>query len=373
MTASTAPRLTDGMVQFRADTDLYDYLSAHGMDRYVHYGFGKTALRDVLDCVGCEREHNVLLPAYVPDGVVEPIRESGAEPRFYPIDTDLSADVGAVRAAIDDRTAVVVSVNYFGFPQAELDELREIADEHGAILVDDNAHSALSRRGDRLLGTFGHVGITSLRKLFPVPNGALLSVNDDQFDADSLSRGAVRDSFTLDDCLFSRRSITEGLKRRHPTLEAGARVGSSVVSAVRSRSSNESQVVERDPEAIYRASKEPMSKLSRRVIGRIDPDLVVRRRRENFEAWVDVLSAVAGVEPVFESLPAGVCPHVFPAILADDVRNRGESPTTWPPLPVDVRRSEAFSTAKSLSQSLVRLPLHAGLSGDDISMASFEI
>ena len=366
MIASTAPRLTDGTVRLRADTGLHGYLSAHGADRVLRYGFGKAALRDVLDCVGCGRGDNVLLPAYVPDGVVEPIRESGAEPRFYPIDGALAADVGRVRAIVDDRTAALVSVNYFGFPQAALDELRAVADEHEAILVDDNAHSALSRRGDRLLGTFGHVGITSLRKLFPVPNGALLFVNDDRFDTESFSRNAVRDSFTVDDYQFSRRSISDGLQCRHQLLDTGTQVGSLVANAIRQRESSEPVSVERDPEAIYRAAKEPMSKLSCKVIERIDPQSIVRQRRENFEAWLEHLAGIPDVEPVFESLPTGVCPHVFPAVLSGGWRERFEQPpTTWPPLPADVRRSDGFGTTKSLAQSLVRLPLHSGLTYDD--------
>lgn len=70
-------------------------------------------------------------------------------------------DIVKVREAITPRTRVIMAVNIFGQPAA-LIELRELADEHGIILVEDNAQGPLATQADRYAGTIGHIGVFSL-------------------------------------------------------------------------------------------------------------------------------------------------------------------------------------------------------------------
>jgi len=60
----------------------------------------------------------------------------------------------AVRQAITTKTKAILVVNLFAHP-ARLAELRDIANEHGLSLIEDNAQSPLPREHGRACGTIG--------------------------------------------------------------------------------------------------------------------------------------------------------------------------------------------------------------------------
>lgn len=84
-----------------------------------------------------------------------------------------------LEARTDDRTAAVISVDYFGFSQPAFADVDRVAADRGCYDVEDNVHSPLSVVDGALLGTRGDLGFTSIRKLLSVTNGAVLYVTDD--------------------------------------------------------------------------------------------------------------------------------------------------------------------------------------------------
>ena len=65
----------------------------------------------------------------------------GATPVFADVDPrTLNLDPSAVEAAITARTRGIVAVDMFGYP-CELDELREICDRRGLVLIEDSAEA----------------------------------------------------------------------------------------------------------------------------------------------------------------------------------------------------------------------------------------
>jgi UDP-2-acetamido-2-deoxy-ribo-hexuluronate aminotransferase len=81
------------------------------------------------------------------------------DPLTFNIDPD------CVRAAITPKTKAIIPVHLFGQP-APMDEILEIAGEHGLYVIEDNAQSLGScyTGGDgpvRMAGTMGHIGTTS--------------------------------------------------------------------------------------------------------------------------------------------------------------------------------------------------------------------
>lgn len=340
---------------------------------YAFYGSGKVALRDGLETVS-DAGQNVLLPAYLPDAVAEPIVELGLEPRFYAITETLGPDVDDLRDRIDSDTAAVVSVNYFGFPQPGLETISSITSEYGCYHVDDNAHSPLSMDGDTLLGTVGDIGITSLWKQLPVPNGALLYLNTDRLAASyTPSRyEGVRDRFDATDCRFLLKSIAFELFDRNArlresidTLVSGSGVGRVTAS----------------PRERYENGKSQLSNLSHRVFVDADPDSIRANRRANFSAWQRILETRSDVVPVFDTLPDGICPQVFPIRAAAPTRLLRElervgvdGAHTWPRLSASVENDPTYETSRRLSESTIVLPVHQHIDptaieavGDDLS------
>src|SRR5699024_12346401 len=73
-------------------------------------------------------------------------------------------DPEAVRSKITKLTRAIIAVDLYGQP-APVAELRELADEHGIILIEDCAQAYLTRTpAGNLAGTVGHLGCFSLQQ-----------------------------------------------------------------------------------------------------------------------------------------------------------------------------------------------------------------
>lgn len=353
-------------------------------DAYWYYGSGKVALRDGLrtmlqvegypgegdarsdgDVGGSEygsgsptprSKPNVLLPAYIPNAVAEPLRELGLDPRYYAISPDLRPEEPDLRRRMDRRTVAVTSVNYFGFPQPGIGTVASLADEFGCYHVDDNAHATLSVADGQLLGTLGDVGISSLWKTLPIPNGAVLYVTNDalreRFDPSSLA--GVSDRVTAADarylCATRVRAVLENRPRlRRPVEALVDRLPGTTVPS---------------PERRYDAAKRRFSALSARVCAGTDPTALRRRRRQNYRAWLDALETVPRVTPLFPDLADGICPQAMP--VETDRPRRVQSRLaaegldgvhTWPRLADAVAADPTYATAQSLAEHVLALPV----------------
>ena len=167
-----------------------------------------------------------------------------------------------------------MTVDYFGFPQPGLVAVATLVDDYDCYHVDD--HAPLSVDNGVLLGTSGHLGITSLRKLLPVPDGAILYRNDealtDGFEPSAFA--GVREEFGVDDCRYVLESLLADLLASNATLRR---------TVERLRSDRSRSVP--DPKTRYEAGKRPMSKLSAVIVGNADPTTIRDARRRNYLAW----------------------------------------------------------------------------------------
>lgn len=367
--ARSTPKLGPTTVFGRRNPDgIRSYFETHGATRYSFYGYGKVAARDGIDVLLEERSDadNVVLPAYLPYGIVEPFREAGLEPRYYACDRALRPDIDGIEDALDSGTLAVMFVHYFGQPQRreDIDAIDERCREYGAYTIDDNAHAPLSTLDGQLLGTFGDIGITSLRKILPIPNGAALFVANDGLDTSALSRASVRDTYTGSDYRYCARSFGRTLSGQPGFKQA--------LSAVRRTNGSETPEsdghvhksdIEANPREIYEATKVPMSRLSLHVIDRTDPSRVIATRRANYRAWDRAIRDLAGANPVFDSLSPGACPQYYPVLIdePDDLGPLAGVAKPWPPLPYEIRDEAEFETENFLSAHLHTLPLHQGL------------
>ncbi|WP_049923647.1 DegT/DnrJ/EryC1/StrS family aminotransferase [Halopiger djelfimassiliensis] len=336
-------------------TGIKPFLEGHARAVTV-YGSGKVALRDGLSGL-VEPGQNVLVPAYLPDAVVEPLSELGLESRYYAVEPTLAPDFVDLERRIDDDSVAVVSVDYFGFPQPGLEELSAIAADYDCYHVDDNAHAPLSVDGETLLGTRGHLGVTSLWKLLPIPNGALLYLNAegaiDAYDPSPLA--GVRDRIDAADCRFVLAAAARKLFDTDGTLW---RALESVVA------DEGSSPAVGGPAERYEDGKTRMSKLAATVVENADPAAVRTRRRENYRTWRRLLAPRDDLEIVFESLPPGICPQTFPVraerptAFLEELDDCGVGAHTWPRLSRAVVDDSAYETATRLSREIVTLPVH---------------
>ncbi len=291
------------------------------------YGHGRNALTEALKLADAAGSR-VLMPSFVCRDLLSAVKAAGAEPAFYGVKADLTPEEDPSRWP-DAKAAI--AVDFFGFPQ-DLSPFEAYARRSGAVLIEDAAHALFSRdAAGRLLGSRAPLGILSLRKSLPLPNGGALVAADPALAA-----------------RLPPQLPFEAVPGRRPSLKAaarpflglfGARAAHAGLSGLRALRGDASGHVGADPES-ERVLPEPASpcpELERPLVC-ADPKIEASRRRALW-ALCDGLGRKAGLSPIFPSLPDGVVPYGW-AFRAKDLTvarsvfaAEGLTTLPWPDLP----------------------------------------
>jgi dTDP-4-amino-4,6-dideoxygalactose transaminase len=106
-----------------------------------------------LEALGVGPGDEVIVPSLTFTATAEVIRYMGADPVFVDADpVTLNIDVGAIKAAITQRTKVIMPVHYGGLA-CDMDAILALARAHGIKVVEDAAHAFPTRYKERLIGT----------------------------------------------------------------------------------------------------------------------------------------------------------------------------------------------------------------------------
>ncbi|WP_336023532.1 DegT/DnrJ/EryC1/StrS family aminotransferase [Halobellus salinisoli] len=182
-------RLADGPPVRAFEAAFADYCGrTHG----IATSNGTTALHAALRGLEIGPGDTVVTTPFSFVATANAIRLCGADPAFADVDPrTLNIDPDAVRAAIevcDGDVDAILAVHLYGLP-AEMDELREIAEENGIPLIEDaaQAHGA-SYRGDPV-GSLGDVACFSFYPTKNITTGeGGIVVTDDSEVADRVAR-----------------------------------------------------------------------------------------------------------------------------------------------------------------------------------------
>jgi dTDP-4-amino-4,6-dideoxygalactose transaminase len=127
-----------------------------GTDMAVATSNGTTALHAALEALGIGSGDRVLTTPMSFVATANAVRLCGATPVFAdvgPVTYNLDPDAAAERLESDSIDAILV-VHLYGLP-AEMDRFRELADEHDAVLVEDAAQAHGARYDGEPVGSFG--------------------------------------------------------------------------------------------------------------------------------------------------------------------------------------------------------------------------
>jgi dTDP-4-amino-4,6-dideoxygalactose transaminase len=125
----------------------------------------------------------VIVPSFAFVSTVNAFVLRGARPVFADIRPDTAnLDESLLESLITPRTRVIVPLHYAGVA-CEMDRIMEIAERHGIVVVEDNAHGLFARYKERYLGTFGALAAQSFHetKNITCGEGGALLINDQSF------------------------------------------------------------------------------------------------------------------------------------------------------------------------------------------------
>ena len=122
----------------------------------------------------------VIIPDFTFVSTVNAFVLRGATPRFIDVRPDtLNLDESKLEALITPRTKAIVPVHYAGVG-CEMDAILEVANAHGIMVIEDNAHGLFGKYKGKYLGTFGSMATQSFHetKNFSCGEGGALLLND---------------------------------------------------------------------------------------------------------------------------------------------------------------------------------------------------
>ena len=282
------------------------------------YGYesARSCLYALVKAVGARRVH---MPNYICDAVPKAITEAGCELKSYAIgpNFEMSEDID-----FEDRDLILL-VNYYGLCAASIE--RQLSKLPREAVVVDNSQAYFQSPFPCL------ANIYSPRKFLPVPDGGFIetSVVLSQEPADEEA---------------SFRRIRYLLKRLGSEPE-GSRPDYLIAE-----------------ESLETPTLRAMSDLTRALARATDQDFIIRRRRDNFRAFADLL----GVNKLGFELGNQV-PLAYPLVLKNGRETRASlvgkrvfTPTYWPGL------EPANDFECSLVNDAIFLPVDHRYSAQDI-------
>jgi perosamine synthetase len=326
---------------------------------------GRVALYLGLPVLELPPRSTVLVPSYFHGVEIDTLLAAGHALRFYRVTDDFSVDLDHVETLVDGDVSALFVIHYFGFPQ-RLTSIRDFCDRKGLKLIEDCALSLFSRDENGPLGSVGDLSLYSPYKTLALPHGGYV-----------VTRGVrpyrLLSSFARTATAVQVKDLIHlGMKARGwNETEKWILRGSSLVRRAVGWNRDEmvgSGYASWDPRMLEFGA----SPWLRRFMKLVDPDHVVARRRENYLRLAARLRGRAHTPPPFAALPDGVCPLFFPVMVDDKPRVHEEMArlgvqtiNLWydshPACPSDLA-----AEASRWRHHLLELPIHQGLSGEDI-------
>lgn len=153
-----------------------------GCKHSVALASGTAALHLAVKLAGIKRNDKVFCSDVTFSASVNPVVYEGGEPIFIDTERDTwNMDPDALREAfrLYPDVKYVVLANLYGTP-GKLDELRSIANEYGATIIEDAAESFGATYKGKQTGLFGDIGIISFNgnKIITGSSGGMLLTDD---------------------------------------------------------------------------------------------------------------------------------------------------------------------------------------------------
>ena len=296
----------------------------------------RTALKLALQELQLDPAKKILVPEFVCDVLLDPIRQCGLEPRYYSTTRNLVPDWEALEVMAAERScSALVMVHYFGQPQ-DVTQFRGFCGRHNLILIEDNAHGHGGYLGGIPLGTLGNVGISSPRKMLGTPSGGAL------YGAGPGVHRAVENlkTFPLHHPAVIARTVLRSVPAIRRRLKAWRDQG---------RNWSDPRLDREDPQSDY-----AIDAWSRQRIIVAEWETIASKRRARWTAWAQFVQDKGGELP-FNRVHPESCPWAIPVYVRDigernawlqwGAKNRIVM-FPWPTLPEEVISSEGEALAR---------------------------
>ena len=343
----------------------------------IHVSSGRSAIALALEETGVATGDEVLVPAFHCESMVSPVTWRGAAPVFYRVRSNTEIDLEDLASKINSRTKVIIAAHYFGFIQ-NLQPVVDLCREKNLMLVEDCAHAFFGSRNGKSVGSWGDFAIASSMKFFPVYDGGILCSQEIPSGIGEMDTPAFL--FQIKSAINVLQNATSyerlGILGKIFKLLAGG--AESVWRLVKKMSGREHSGIagpsssgggySLDETWIHRRA----SGFSKLIIEHQNAERIIEARRKNYLKLQQALADIQHTRPLFEHLPEGVVPLVFPlyveapALTFSVLKNAGVPIWRFGEY-LDPAISESVcSNSVDLSAHVFQFPCHQELSENEL-------
>ncbi|WP_415061364.1 dTDP-4-amino-4,6-dideoxygalactose transaminase [Bdellovibrio sp.] len=292
----------------------------------------------------------VILPSFTFTSTANVVALYGAIPVFVDIDPrTLNIDPQAIAKAVTPRTKVIMPVHYAGIG-CEMDKIMEIAQKHNIWVVEDAAQGIFASYKGKALGTWGHMAAFSFHetKNIVCGEGGALTINDPRLVARA---EIVRDKGT------NRQQFLNGQVDKYTWQDKGSSyLLSELAAAFLLSQLEEGEQITAKRQAAWKKYYDGLADLE--AAGHLKRMHVPAEAKGNAHIFYIVLNSVTEKASLWSYLKeAGI-----------------QSTTHYVPLhsaPAGIkygRVSGSMSVTDDLANRMLRLPMFADLSSEDVTL-----
>jgi len=143
---------------------------------------GTAAIHLALKSFGCKAGDNIVLPNYSCVSNLSAVRQCGANPIIVEVEKEtLGIDYNQLIKAIKKyKPKVVQLVHVYGCPAKHTFQIRNLCKKNKIFLMEDFSESLGAKISNKKVGTFGDIGISSIRseKMIGVGEGGVVVCNN---------------------------------------------------------------------------------------------------------------------------------------------------------------------------------------------------
>lgn len=325
------------------------------------YQFGRDALLAAVMALNVSVGEAVIVPAYICNSTIEPLRKAGYQIVFVDIEPNFQFNTEVLLDAINACNAkAVLVVHYFGF-QSDVDKLIRLLYPLGVRIIEDACHCFLMRFSNTIPRPCGDAIIYSMRKTLPVPDGGALYFGKTNFNKTFFSDPPVP-APQINSYIFIR--AIESLVARIGLLNIYSCTIDNFKGYVRNNLFRRREISltkapqHQQPSSLlweYLSEHDRLEEVKNTLI--LNYNILIENGKNN------------QIKPYFDSIPVGSIPQWAAffdetGCFVDWLRKQGVGACRWPwkELPADVSESpKDYPTTHKLNRTLALLPVHQGI------------
>jgi UDP-4-amino-4,6-dideoxy-N-acetyl-beta-L-altrosamine transaminase len=313
---------------------------------------GTAALHMACFAAGISEGDEVIVSALTFAASSNAVLYCGGKPVFADIDPKTyNIDVSKIESLITNKTKAIIPVDFSG-QSVDMDKIKEIAEKHGLIIIEDAAHALGSEYNGRKVGSQADMVEFSFHPVKPITTaeGGVVTTNSEELYKKMLifrTHGITRDQEILNEIHGPWYYEQQLLGYNYRLTDVQSALGTSQMKKIDTFVARRREIVKKYNDA-FKNSKEIVIPFEEDFsnsgwhiyVIRIKPELLNATRKEIFEA--------------LQSENIGVNVHYLPVYLHPYYKNIGYQRGLCP-------------VAEEVYEDIITLPLFPSMSNEDVT------